>query len=322
MSHQNQYALAHTLNQMKAQQLCNSVFFGPLNTLSQYDFLSSNNIKFFISVGIPIERAISYARNIQLENFLICCFDKSFDRNGLSDDTMTTALEFNNKHSSDLKILTDTVSKVCGMSERPIQSSLYRPVSEYRTNIFTMDGVQKFECFNDLITIFKRSNIGNILVFSSNGNDEELVTLLISHVLKQNPVTNLMEAFSYVKNLRQTIYPLKEDQIYWCSGLVAYHERVRSKEMYWGPGSHEGLPPRITSFATKRREQFDDQLYDQGSEYDDAQFDQPDSVASTSFSESEREFSSDFLTTESDISPQRRIAAPRLKRMTLSRDNN
>lgn len=247
MSHHNNHALAHTLNQMKPQQLCSNVFFGPLNTLSQYDFLTHNDIKFFVCIGIPIKRAMEYARNIQLDQFLMCCFDKDFDRTKHSDETMGRILEFNNKHSSDMKMLIHTISASEEFKIKPLQSMLYRPISEFTSNIFTADGVQKFECFNDLISVFKKSQLGNILVFSSNGNDENLVTLLASQILKQNPTITPMDAFNYVKNLRPTVYNLKEDQIYWCSGLVAYHERVRSKEMYWGPGSHNGVSPHITS---------------------------------------------------------------------------
>ncbi|QEU58215.1 hypothetical protein KDRO_A02300 [Kluyveromyces lactis] len=328
MSHHNNYALAHTLNQMKPQQLSNNVFFGPLNTLSQYDFLSKNDIKFFISVGIPVERAMDYARNIQLDQFMICCLDKEFDRTKFSDDTMNNILEFNNKHSVDLKTLIQHVSLSEECAAQPLQSHLYRSVSEYTTNIYTADGVHKFECFNDLITLFKLAKMGNILVFSSNGNDENLVILLISHMLKQNPSINVVDAFSYVKNLRPTVNNMKEDNIYWCSGLVAYHERVKSKEMTWRPVSTNGSSTEITNFATKRREQFEEDETEDGDisygnkPYSDAANDAMESIASTPFSESDCSYSSDFQTPEPDNGSaysSRQYATPRLKRMALNK---
>ncbi|CDO96411.1 unnamed protein product [Kluyveromyces dobzhanskii CBS 2104] len=313
---------------MKPQQLSNNVFFGPLNTLSQYDFLSQNDIKFFVSVGIPVERAMEYARNVQLDQFMLCCLDKDFDRVRYSDSAMCQILEFNNKHSTDLKTLIEHVSMSEEFNTQPLQSVLYRPVSEYTTNIYTAEGVHKFECFNDLITLFKLSKMGNILVFSSNGNDENLVTLLISQMLRQNPSISAMDAFNYVKNLRSTVNNLTEDKLYWCSGLVAYHERVKSKEMYGRPGFCGSTSNEVTNFATKRREQFEEEdMIDPDTSFgyanlSDAGNDAAESIASTPFSESDYSYSSDFQTPEPDnisVHSSRQYANPRLKRMALNK---
>lgn len=314
MSHHSNYALAHTLDQMKPQQLCNNVFFGPLNTLSQQEFLNENNIRFFISVSIPVERVIEYAANIHLDRFLMCCFDQSFDRTRLSDEVMCRLLEFNGKHSADLKALIHNASLSDECIARPLQSLFYRSVAEYTTNIFTADGVQKFEQFNDLITLFKLSQLGNVLIFSSNGNDENLLTLLISQILKCNPKVSVMDAFTYVKNLRPTVENLHEDRIYWCSGLIAYHERARSKELYWGPGSPSSVRKEVPSSATKRREKFEESVPP----------DSADSSASTPFSDGDVYYSSDVQTSEPESiaagsGSSRQFAVPRLKRMALNR---
>lgn len=78
----------------------------------------------------------------------------------------------------------------------------------------------------------------------------------------------------------------------------------------------EFLPTLQASFATKRREDFDDNY----SGNDDQPLDVSESVASTPFSESECSYSSDFQTPEPDGFPHsRRYATPRAKRMALHR---
>lgn len=295
MSFHNQFAMADTLNQIKPQQLSNNVFFGPLNTLSQQEFLFKHQIKFFIAVGIPTKKAAEYYHNMPIKDFIMVNIDGGFDRSPSSNDELQRILHYNQANSDNLKQLLANINtsstsehERCLTPQPDLNQLMYRNINEYTTNTITLSGVQKFESFNDFLTLFKMSGLGNVLVFSTNGNDEELVTLLISHVLKMNASVSLLEAFNYVKSLRPTVNDLRDEQIFWCAGLVDYSERVRAKELFWGPGSNGGVVPNVLSFSTKRRNE--------------------------PSNDNEEEGKHQFVTTVSS-SPRRIYATPRAKRM-------
>ncbi|SCW01400.1 LAFE_0D11738g1_1 [Lachancea fermentati] len=259
MSFQNQYALATARNQINPQQLTNNVFFGPLNTLSQLEFISLHNIRFFISVGISTKRAAQYFRSISVDEFVMVTFDETLDSNvaANSDDILSYEAE-NSLLLKQLiaKVQAETPEPVTGRCLTPqpdVNQLLYQNVNTYTSNVVSARGVQKYESFNDMLTLFRLSHSGNVLVFSDNGNDEELVTMLISHILKENTSVSLMEAFQYVKSIRPTVSELKQEQIFWCNGLIDYSERVKAREMFWGPGTQAGFAPWVGSLSTKRR---------------------------------------------------------------------
>ena len=109
------------------------------------------------------------------------------------------------------------------------------------SNIITLENIEKFQVFNDFVTIFK--NLGNkILIFGDVEDNENLITLLISTVLRKTPTLKLMDALQFVKNLKSGDgLQLREEKIFWCSPLINYHEFVRKNKMYWGPSSNKTI---------------------------------------------------------------------------------
>lgn len=122
---------------------------------------------------------------------------------------------------------------------------LYGNKSEYsRTNIFQVTNEAKFQVFNDLITIFKYSiaqggnTNSNILVLSENGStDENLISLLMSTVLKENPTFNVYQALQFVKSIAVIPDTVRDEKILWATGFINYQELIKKNEMYWGLGS-------------------------------------------------------------------------------------
>ncbi|AET39841.1 uncharacterized protein Ecym_5049 [Eremothecium cymbalariae DBVPG len=237
-SFSSRYAMAKAMDQIKPQKLNNNVFFGPLNSLSQRDFLVENGIKFFISVGIPTGRVVEYVKALPTEEFIAIVVDGS---SGATDgEEGGDVKRFRETHSARMQGVFRQVSmEGMGFGGRCLPQSevvrqLHRPIAEYQSNIVAGDGIAVLEQFNDFITLFQQSRLGNILIYSANGNDERLTTLLVSQVLQTNMWSSVLEAFVYVKSLRPSI----EDQLgvnsFWNANLVAFHERLRAKLFTWG----------------------------------------------------------------------------------------
>ncbi|SCU84501.1 LANO_0C01530g1_1 [Lachancea nothofagi CBS 11611] len=237
MSFQNQFVVASCKNQLIPQQLTNNVFFGPLNTLSQLDFLQTHNIKFFVAVGIPTSRVAQYCKSMSAEHCLVVNFDSEFSpQTMLSQSDLDLTSQYCQTQSMSLELLRSRVAAQTatyynsdrGLTPQPeLDQTLYHSANNYNCNVITAEGISKFETFNDLLTLFKLSNSGNVLVFSSSGNDQELVALLISHILQNNTETSLMEAFQYIRSLRPSIASIQPDSIFWCQGLTEFADRIR-----------------------------------------------------------------------------------------------
>ena len=60
----NAYYLSDPLEQLKPQKLDSNVFFGPLNTLTQFDFIKDNNVKLFICIGLSTQRLANILNDI------------------------------------------------------------------------------------------------------------------------------------------------------------------------------------------------------------------------------------------------------------------
>lgn len=264
MQFDNGYYLSDQLEQLKPQQLDSNIFFGPLNILTQLDFIKEQNIRFFIGIGLDTQRlaTLLYGNQIFYNNkddILMVNFDSSFNRDNVMTDSVSHMTKQYYSHNTSLlnrligRVLHGNLDSNPSLNthrcltptpERPdVSQLLHGDISHYYNsgNIYTESDIEKFNAFNDLITIFKSFEAGgNILVFSQNGNDEDIVTLLISTVLKKNPFVKIPEAFQFIKSLRPTIHDLQQEHIYWCRGLIDFSEAVRSKNMHGGVNSQSG----------------------------------------------------------------------------------
>ncbi|EDO15789.1 hypothetical protein Kpol_1040p2 [Vanderwaltozyma polyspora DSM 70294] len=262
MDFQNEFYLADAMELLRPQRLDNNVFFGPLNTLTQVEFLRENNIRFFIGIGVSTERLAKICNeNAMLRGSMNEVIMINFDSgvvagqrcNSFDSESITTDFQrFNTSQLQNLisYLVNDKRSSSSHSSGNPnddrcltplpeqsdISNLLYGDISHYYgSSVFSDVNVEKFKAFNDLITLFKAYDPTNkVLVFSNDGNDEDLVTLLVSSVLKANPSTKIFEALQYVKSLRAALSNIKDEKIIWCSGLLNYYECVRANELNWG----------------------------------------------------------------------------------------
>lgn len=216
---------AELVEQLRPQQLDTNVFFGPLNALTQRDFLEQHNIRFFIGVGIDTARLSSLVQGTQvLENdgpfpSLMINFDERFDHGTLAASAEITQL-YHFHH-------TKTLSQLAAHSAHVLQKDA---ACYMQSNVFSETGIERFQTFSDLVVIFKMAaHLGNILVFSQNGNDEQLLMLLIFIVLQKYPYAEPSEAAKFIKCLRPTVQDLTAEQLYWC---------VKAKESFGGPQLH------------------------------------------------------------------------------------
>lgn len=203
---------AELLEQLRPQQLDTNLFFGPLNALTQREFLEQHNIRFFIGVGIDTSRLASLVQDGQLLGCsgpfppLMVNFDQKFDYASLAAASESTQLY----HLQNSELLAQLVSQTAHAAQRNIAYYTY-------SNVFSDGLVDRFETFNDLVQIFKMAaHMGNILVFSQNGNDEQLLMLLIFFVLQKYPCVGPAEAVKFIKCLRPSVHDLTPEQLYWC----------------------------------------------------------------------------------------------------------
>ena len=218
-------------NQIQPQQLTQNVFFGPVNSLSRLDFLMENNIKHFVCVDVPTAMAVKYSEKIPLDKYAynFVNFDSKFNKAEHTNEKLFEIMCFNQNFSSQLF---NFIKQTLPSSSDLLNNEIYNMNSlrVLQSNIVTCGkGYERFEVFNDLLTIIKYAKNGNVLVVSSNGNDESLITLLISQVLRENCTADVMDAIKYVKALRPTIHELNLQQIQFFTGFIEYSEKIKSK---------------------------------------------------------------------------------------------
>ncbi|QLL34096.1 hypothetical protein HG536_0F04220 [Torulaspora globosa] len=249
----NSYYLAHSLEQLKPQRLSGNIFFGPLNTLTQRQFIESENIKLFIGVGLSTRRLAPILNEIpsfagKLNDYLVLNFDSEFDAASIISGSAGSAVEEYHSHNSTfLKLIIENFLK--GNEEFSVQEG-YRcltptpetldfaqiidgDVEAYYNggNVYSDPSSSKFVAFNDFIAIFKRVNpTAKVLVFSQNGNDLELVTFLVSAVLKEKPSVKVREAYQFIKSIRPTINDSLGKVSHGCSALSEFHQLLLAKE--------------------------------------------------------------------------------------------
>ncbi|CCF57508.1 hypothetical protein KAFR_0C05170 [Kazachstania africana CBS 2517] len=245
--------MAFIENQYKPQLLDKNIYFGTLQTITKHSVLLANqNIRYFIGIDIPTETVSQLYNDIvnsgiygSKDDILMINFDSKFlspadyDNLQLNNDPLTF-YQWNNT-----RLLNSLINDRLSLSQNfEFENALFGNKTNYtKSNVFTVDNFEKFQYFNDLIAIinFQNSNPSNgILIFADYENNENLITLLISIVLKKNPSLKILDALQFIKNLKHdNNYNLKEERIFWCSGLLNYFEEIRKNNLYWG------ISPRI-----------------------------------------------------------------------------
>ncbi|AJT73213.1 AHL_G0052560.mRNA.1.CDS.1 [Saccharomyces cerevisiae] len=264
------------------QKLDNHIFFGSVHSLTHTDFLVENNVRFFINVDISTE-LISHVYHEVRPNLADEIVIVNIDNNSQIpiDSDLVRSFHWHNTsllqqlihHLDFLGDINNNGEPLTPPPESHYRNAyvqfdhstdspsildrlLYGKKSEYsRTNIFQVTNEAKFQVFNDLITIFKYSiaqsgnSNSNILVLSENGSsDENLISLLMSTVLKENPTFNVYQALQFVKSIAVIPDTVRDEKILWATGFINYQELIKKNEMYWGLGSQKGL--RLTSLAS------------------------------------------------------------------------
>ncbi|AAS52291.1 ADR371Wp [Eremothecium gossypii ATCC 10895] len=251
------YEMALAMDQLQPQQLSANVFFGPLNTLSQAEFIESKNIRFFISIGIPIQKVVEHMRAVPHQNYVAAVVDEEHAK--VMNENADVAL-FRKIHTDKIQQLAHAIGGVGhGDGSYPEAQCAYMPAfttcsAEFKSNVIGSTGLTLMEQFNDLLTLFQGSQLGNVLVYSRNGNDDMMTTLLVSNILRTNAHINLLEAFSYLRSLRPTVSEQAKEECFWNPSLVAYHERIRA-EMFWKTGccSPHNTQSSLATAGAKRR---------------------------------------------------------------------
>ncbi|AGO12034.1 AaceriADR371Wp [[Ashbya] aceris (nom. inval.)] len=253
------YEMALAMDQLQPQQLSANVFFGPLNTLSQAEFIASKNIRFFVSIGIPIQKVVEHMKAVPHQNYVAAVVDE--DHAESMNESADVAL-FRKVHTDKIQQLAHAMRRVNSdddsypQARNAYMSATGASSADFQSNVIGSTGLILMEQFNDLLTLFQESQLGNVLVYSRNGNDETMTTLLVSNILRTNAHINLLEAFSYLRSLRPTVSEQTKEDCFWNPSLVAYHERIRA-EMFWNTGHcspHSTASALVTGGAKRRNE--------------------------------------------------------------------
>lgn len=236
------------------QRLDNHIFFGSIHSLTRTNFLLENGIRYIINVDIPTETLSHIYHELRPSLFdetVIVNIDN--DSQVPMDNDLVRSYHWHNSsllqqliyHLDFLDVINNNGEPLTPPPEShyrnayvqfdrgsndsvsALDSLLYGNKSEYsRTNIFQVANEAKFQVFNDLITIFKCSiaqsgNMNsNILIVSENGNhDENLISLLMSTVLKANPTFNVYQALQFVKSTTVMPDSVRDEKILWATGF-------------------------------------------------------------------------------------------------------
>lgn len=249
----NAYYLSDPLEQLRAQKLDSNVFFGPLNTLTQFEFIRDNNVKLFICIGLSTQRLANILSDIPAlcqaaDEFLVVNFDPNFEQATLINANHVTQQYYTHNSSllnlliehfiqGDLKAAhTDSYRCLTPTPEVPdLTKLIYGGIERYHGggNVCADSTSVKYEVLNDLITIFRCVNpSANVLIFSQNGNDQELLTFLISVIVRKNPMVKVAEAYQYIKSIRPTADDLDKEILFSQSALSEFQNVVRAKDAY------------------------------------------------------------------------------------------
>lgn len=234
------YDAYYTENKYQPQVLDNNILFGTLQSILNHpDTIRDSNVRFFIGIDIPTEQmAELYNSNVisnlynSTDEIIMVNFDSRFieDLNVTNLDTLNLQIQDDNSvkylwnNSQLLKIMVTELSKNNDLSQ-----ILHRYLTIYKKcNTFIVDHIERFQTLNDLLTLFHMTNPqGKAFIFSNSISDENLITLLISTILKKDPLIKVQQAYQFITNLMDTVEEIKTEKIFLCSGLTNYIESVK-----------------------------------------------------------------------------------------------
>lgn len=230
MSCQPDYISRYELETMKTQmfpaRLNSRVFFGPLNSITNLAFLTENNIKHIVTVNIPTSLCMKYCEKIpmSIDEYSLLTLDPNLpgSLNGMDD----ALVRFNQVFSNNIKSFVK--------SQLPDSLNLLYSTASLNylaSNIVTVEGYEKLVVFNDFLSLVQNSPgvCGNALIVSSNGNDDSLVALLSSAVLKDNINMQLSSVIQHLQMLRPSMKAANYNKIQYSQGFIQYCELIKSK---------------------------------------------------------------------------------------------
>lgn len=230
MSCQPDYISRYELETMKTQmfpaRLNSRVFFGPLNSITNLSFLTENNIKHIVTVNIPTTLCMKYCEKIpmNIDEYTLLTLDSNLPGsvNGMDDALVRFSQVFSNNIKNFVK------------SQLPDSMNLLYSTSSLNylaSNIITCEGYEKLVVFNDFLALVQNSSdlYGNALIVSSNGNDDSLVALLSSAVLKDNINLQLNSVIQHLQMLRPSMKAANYNKIQYSQGFIQYCELIKSK---------------------------------------------------------------------------------------------
>ncbi|XBW38337.1 hypothetical protein QEN19_003926 [Hanseniaspora menglaensis] len=318
MSGQPDYVARYELENMKLQmmpgQLNSRVFFGPLNSITNLNFIISNNIKHFITVNIPTTLSMKYCEKIPLavNEYTLINFDSNLpgSTNGMNDDLVHYKQIYSN-------ILTNFIKSHLPGSIDSLYST--SSLQHLASNIVTCTGYEKLTVFNDFMTILQASDsttYGNCLIVSSNGNDEDLFVLLASIILKDNISLQLNSVIQHIQTLRPSMRNITYNKVQYYQGFIQYCELIKSKS--WNKLlKNEQMNREKKKIMEKRN--FNFKRYEQDSESEIVQ-----QYYEDSYSDSKSDCESRLMTPTSEIEQfdkfQQQYPERTFKRVRYSRD--
>ena len=82
--------------------------------------------------------------------------------------------------------------------------------------------------------------------------EDFLIALLISCVIKKSSNLKIMDAFQFIKSLKNDSNDnIQEQKIYWNSGLLSYYEMIRKNSMTWNSNGTPSLSCGSSLFQNK-----------------------------------------------------------------------
>lgn len=239
-------------NSHRLQQLDNNIYFGSLPSLGDLETLRNNNIRFFIGVDIPTEtmahvytqsNLINLYSPQGMQDIVMINFDTSIVPRKIDSNDPTVPVYIKN-NTMMLNQLVGHLDPEIFITKQTIYGEK-RNYNHLKSNVFQLNNYTMFEQFNDWVEIFKSTTNG-VLIFGDHENSETLISLLMSCVIKKSSSLKLVDAFQFVKSLKNDSNDnIQEQNIYWNSGLLMYYEAIRKYSISW---SINKKPLSTTSF--------------------------------------------------------------------------
>lgn len=218
MENMNRCYYDQLVEQIRSQKLDSNVLFGPINCLSQKDFLEVENIKFFITLGLDTWQ-LSQVWNdgpLNSDNSVVVNFDPNFDYNRV--DTETRFLDENAENLH--KIAAHVMRAYDDNSTQQHLRSLFNSDITSLSTVYGGSWGVQIRNLLDIAIMFKMaSQYGKLLIVSKNGNDNVLVSLLVALQIIQNPHISVLEAFKFIKVQRPSVQELAPEFVSLCSSL-------------------------------------------------------------------------------------------------------